>query len=118
MAKTPGPVAWPEVVAKLGATYEQGLSFFDNLGERITSGARAAGALGGYSITVSALAALRGRNAATKALALVTPHLPRVVAELEEPLTRDNLIPSISALSVLNAVRCCDGELSDDVDDV
>jgi len=115
-----GPVTWPEVVATIGSTYEKGLSFFDDLDERIKatkSPQYAAGNLGGFAISLSALAILRGCVAVAKQLAAVAPHVPRIIAELDHPSARDAAIPTINALSYLNVVRCCGGRAPAEAED-
>src|SRR5207253_4253098 len=111
---------WPEVVAKLGPTYEKGLEFFDDLEERIAETIApnyAAGALGGFDVTASALAVLHGCEAASKAFALVAGSLPRILAELRDPIDHDSAVPAIYALSYLNAARCCNARVPEDADD-
>jgi len=115
-----GPVTWPEVVAKLGATYENGLGFFDDLAERIAAAKPpryAAGVLGGFDVTVAALAVLRGCATSAKAFAIAESSIPRILAELRDPIERNSAVPAIHALSYLNTVRCCNGSLPADVAD-
>jgi hypothetical protein len=105
-----GPVSWPEVIAKLGPVYENGLSFFDDLEQRIADARApqyAAGVLGGFDVTVTALTVLRGCAATKGVFARVEPLLPRILDELGGRIDRSRAVPATYALSCLSVMRCC-----------
>jgi hypothetical protein len=107
-------------VAKYGATYENGIAFFDDLAERIAAATPpryAASVLGGFDVTVAALAVLRGCAVAAKASAIAERSIPRILTELRDPIERNSAVPAIYALSYLNTVRCCSGPLPAEADD-
>jgi hypothetical protein len=111
-SSTAGPVTWPEVVAEFAPLYSAGLDMFDELPHELASSKPpqyAGGRLGGFDITVAALAALCGGAAALKALEPIASGLARAVEEIEEstgPIDRNRVRPPLYTLNVLNVARC------------
>jgi hypothetical protein len=116
-----GPVTWPEVIDKLGASHEEGLDFFDDLPERIERAKPpryAGGRLGGFDSTVAALAILRGPAAVKAQFDRIAPLVPKILEQLGPKLDEDRALSALYTLFYLNVVRCSGGSVSDAARDI
>lgn len=101
--------------------YEENLSAFEDLPERLTGSKPpqyAGGRLGGFSITVSALAVLRGPAFVVPLLGRVVPSIPRVIRELPRRIDKNAMLPAAYTLSLLNVARCCGVALPEEAGEV